>query len=36
MSKIIDWKYKKLKNDVYVIWFEDINITKINDKSKRI
>lgn len=35
MSKIIDWKYKKLKDDVYVIWFENIDVIKINDKVKK-
>lgn len=30
MSKIIDWKYKKLKNDIYVIWFENIDVIRVN------
>lgn len=30
MSKIIDWKYKKLKDDVYVIWFENIDVIRAN------
>lgn len=30
MSKIIDWKYKKLKDDVYVIWFENIDVIRVN------
>ena len=32
MSKIIDWKYKKLKNDMYIIWYENINYDKIDDR----
>ena len=30
MGKIIDWKYKKLKDDVYVIWFENIDVIRVN------
>ena len=30
MSRIIDWKYKKLKNDIYVIWFENIDVIRVN------
>lgn len=35
MSKIIDWKYKKLKNDVYVIWFENIDVIKVNIMARK-
>lgn len=32
MGKIIDWRYKKLKDDVYIIWYEGINYDKIDDR----